>query len=164
MRPSRLDPLFAPARSLPGVGPRIETLLTRLFGEAGADCLVGDLLLHFPAGFIERQPVETIAELPAEGVVTLTVMVEHHDIPTRGSRAPWRVTVADDTGSMQLVYFNPRADWLKKSLPVGEKRTISATPVRMSKRTSAAKMRRTLHGRRPSKRSAAWPPRWRAIF
>ena len=125
MRPSRLDSLFAPARSLPGVGPRLETLLKRLFGEAGADCLVRDLLLHFPAGFIERRPVRSIAELPAEGVVTLTVMVERHDIPSRGSRAPWRVTVADDTGSMQLVYFNPRADWLKKSLPVGEKRTIS---------------------------------------
>jgi ATP-dependent DNA helicase RecG len=125
MRPSSLDPLFAPARSLPGVGPRIKTLLKRLFGESDADCLVRDLLLHFPAGFIERRPVRTIAELPAEGVVTLTVMVERHDIPPRGSRAPWRVTVADDTGSMQLVYFNPRADWLKKSLPVGEKRTIS---------------------------------------
>ncbi|MDH3195268.1 MAG: ATP-dependent DNA helicase RecG [Hyphomicrobiales bacterium] len=125
MRPSRLDPLFAPARSLPGVGPRVETLLKRLFGEADADCLVRDLLLHFPAGFIERQPVRTIAELPAEGVVTLTLMVERHDIPPRGSRAPWRVTVADDTGSMQLVYFNPRADWLKKALPVGEKRVIS---------------------------------------
>jgi len=125
MRPTRLDPLFAPARSLPGVGPRIESLLQRLFGEAGADCLMRDLLFHFPAGFIERQRVRTIADLPADGVVTLTLTVERHDIPARGSRAPWRVTVADDTGSMQLIYFNPRADWLKKALPVGERRTIS---------------------------------------
>jgi len=125
MRPSRLDPLFAPARSLPGVGPRLEGLLKRLLREPDGGCLVVDLLLHFPAGFIARRPVKVIANLPAEGVVTLTLMVERHDIPPPGSRAPWRVTVADDTGSMQLVYFNPRADWLKKSLPVGERRVIS---------------------------------------
>ena len=30
MRPSRLDPLFAPATVLPGIGPKVEKLLDRL--------------------------------------------------------------------------------------------------------------------------------------
>ena len=45
LRPSILDPLFAPASTLPGVGPKIAPLLDRLLGEPGrfADAEIGDL-------------------------------------------------------------------------------------------------------------------------
>ena len=52
LRPSLLDPLFAPAASLPGVGPKIAPLLDRLLGEPGGQARVVDLLFHLPHGGI----------------------------------------------------------------------------------------------------------------
>jgi len=48
LRPSVLDPLFAPASALPGVGPKIAPLLDRLLGETGRPARVIDLLFHLP--------------------------------------------------------------------------------------------------------------------
>ena len=48
LRPSILDPLFAPANTLPGVGPKIAPLLDRLLGEPGKPARVADLLFHLP--------------------------------------------------------------------------------------------------------------------
>ena len=56
MRPSLLAPLFAPARSLKGVGPRIEGLLNKLVAprHQSAHARVIDLLWHLPQGIIDR--------------------------------------------------------------------------------------------------------------
>ena len=42
LRPSILDPLFAPANTLPGVGPKIAPLLDRLLGDAPLRQAMGD--------------------------------------------------------------------------------------------------------------------------
>jgi len=49
LRPEILFPLFAPATTLPGVGPRFGKLIERLTGPA-----VADLLWHLPSGIIDR--------------------------------------------------------------------------------------------------------------
>jgi ATP-dependent DNA helicase RecG len=54
MRPSRLDPFFASARSLPGVGPKLGVLIARAVGAEGDEALVRDLLLHLPSGIGSR--------------------------------------------------------------------------------------------------------------
>src|SRR5215211_5894027 len=48
LRPSLLDPLFAPVTALPGIGPKVAPLLDRLLGEADRPARVVDLLLHLP--------------------------------------------------------------------------------------------------------------------
>jgi len=50
MRPSVLDPLFAPITALPGVGPRVGALFDRLLGAPGRPARVIDLLFHTPGG------------------------------------------------------------------------------------------------------------------
>ena len=65
LRPAILDPLFAPASSLPGVGPKVALALDRLLGEAGAPARVVDLLLHLPNGALKRELMGSIAEAPA---------------------------------------------------------------------------------------------------
>ena len=50
MRPQVLYPLFAPARSLPGVGPRLAAVVEKLAGPR-----VVDLLWHLPSGLIDRR-------------------------------------------------------------------------------------------------------------
>src|SRR5829696_2631606 len=48
LRPAILDPLFAPATALPGVGPKVAVLLDRLLGEPGRPARIVDLLFHLP--------------------------------------------------------------------------------------------------------------------
>jgi ATP-dependent DNA helicase RecG len=130
MRPSRLAPLFASARALKGVGPRIEGLLNKLVAprHAGAHARAIDLLWHLPVGLIDRSRVPSIADAKAGELATLEVRVAEHR-PGGGRRggrpAPYRILVEDDTGALELVYFKADPAYLKRLLPQGETRLIS---------------------------------------
>ncbi|MGQ7791813.1 ATP-dependent DNA helicase RecG [Faunimonas sp. B44] len=125
MRPSLLDPLFAPAETLSGVGPRVAALLKRIIGENGAEPLVRDLLFHLPSSVTDRRNRPPLWQLPPSGAVTVEGVVERHDPPPPGSRAPWRVVISDGGAAVQVVYFHARADWMLKLYPVGERRVVS---------------------------------------
>jgi ATP-dependent DNA helicase RecG len=127
-RPPLLNPLFAPARSLKGVGPRVEALLNKLFGISPPNAArVIDLLWHLPIGVIDRKLIASIAEGRIGELVTLEVTVAEHRPggPRRSSRAPYRVLVEDDTSALELVYFNADSAYLKRLLPRGSRRIIS---------------------------------------
>ena len=83
-----LDPLFAPAAALPGVGPKIAPLLDRLLGEPGRPARVLDLLFHLPNGGIARDLKGSIAEAPIGEPVTLAGHVAAHRPPPRAHRRP----------------------------------------------------------------------------
>ena len=129
MRPSLLAPLFAPARSLKGVGPRIEGLLNKLVAprHQSAHARVIDLLWHLPQGIIDRTLTPRIADARIGELATLEVIVTEHRRggPRRGARAPYRVLVEDDSGALELVYFNADPAYLKRLLPEGSRRLIS---------------------------------------
>ncbi|QFU16488.1 ATP-dependent DNA helicase RecG [Microvirga thermotolerans] len=125
LRPSILDPLFAPASTLPGVGPKIAPLLDRLLGEPGRPARVVDLLFHLPSGGIAREMKGSIADAPIGEPVTLAVTVAAHRPPPPGRRAPYRILVEDETGDVVLVFFNGQKARLEKLLPVGQRRYVS---------------------------------------
>jgi ATP-dependent DNA helicase RecG len=119
LRPSLLDPLFAPVTALPGIGPRFAKLV-----EKAAGPLVLDLLWHLPTGIIDRRFQPKVADAPAGRIATMRVRVQRH-VPGRG-RAPYRVRCADETGTLTLVYFHVKnAEWLERLLPVGATRVVS---------------------------------------
>lgn len=119
MRPEILFPLFAPAHTLPGIGPRLEKLLERIAGPK-----VVDLLWHLPTGLIDRRSRPKIAETRDGEIATMEVTVGLH-VPPRTKRLPYRIHVSDETGEMQLVFFNARPDYLMRILPEGARRIIS---------------------------------------
>ena len=126
LRPSVLDPLFAPASALPGVGPKIAPLLDRLLGETGRPARVVDLLFHLPYGGVSRDLKGSIVEAPIGEPVTLAVTVAlHRPAPPGRSRAPYKVLVEDETGDVTLVFFNAQRARLEKALPLGARRFIS---------------------------------------
>ncbi|AWM87160.1 ATP-dependent DNA helicase RecG [Microvirga sp. 17 mud 1-3] len=125
LRPSILDPFFAPASTLPGVGPKIAPLLDRLLGEPGRPTRVMDLLFHLPSGGIAREMKGSIADAPIGEPVTLSVTVAAHRPPPPGRRAPYRVLVEDETGDVVLVFFNGQKARLEKLLPLGQRRYVS---------------------------------------
>ena len=92
-----------------------------------AHARVIDLLWHLPQGVIDRALTPRIADARIGELATLEVTVTEHRPggPRRGARAPYRVLVEDDSGALELVYFNADPAYLKRLLPEGSRRLIS---------------------------------------
>jgi ATP-dependent DNA helicase RecG len=121
MRPSILNPLFAPVTTLDAVGPKVAVLLGRLLTDADETPRVADLMFHLPVAVIDRSRRRLITEAPEGAIATLKVRVDRHAPgPPRRSRAPYRVFVHDDSGELALVYFHANHAWLERTLPVGK--------------------------------------------
>ena len=86
-----------------------------------------DLLWHLPQGLIDRALTPRIADARIGELATLEVTVTEHRRggPRRGARGPYRVLVEDDSGALELVYFNADPAYLKRLLPEGSRRLIS---------------------------------------
>src|ERR1039458_9545667 len=125
MRPALLDPLFAPAETLPGVGPKNAKLIDKLLDRPQGARAV-DVLFHLPYAVIDRRARPKIAEAERDAIATIEArVVEHRPPPSARSKAPYKVLVEDDTGDVELVFFLANSDWIKKRLPVGATRWIS---------------------------------------
>ena len=123
MRPALLDPLFAPADALAGVGPKNAKLFDKLLGRPqGARVL--DVLFHLPHAALDRRARPKIVDAQREAIATLEVRVVEHRPPVR-AKGPFKVLVEDDTGDVELVFFLANIEWIKKRLPVGETRWVS---------------------------------------
>jgi ATP-dependent DNA helicase RecG len=126
-RPDILFPLFAEVTALSGVGPRIAKLIARLAGPR-----VVDLLWHLPGGLIDRRFSPKVAEAPDGRIATITVTIDAH-FPPPVKRRPYKVACSDDSGSLQLVFFHGHADYLAKTLPIGQTRVVSGRIERFGK-------------------------------
>ena len=128
MRPSELQPLFASAQSLTGIGPRIALLLKKalVLPPGIVEARVLDVLWHLPTGIIDRRAEPHVADAVAGAIVTLKVRVLKHKAPPRGNaKAPYKVTVEDDTGRLDLVFFHAERKFIERQLPEGETRYVS---------------------------------------
>ena len=123
MRPALLDPLFAPASTLPGVGPKNAKLFDKLLDRSqGARVL--DVLFHLPYAALDRRARPKIRDAQRDAIATLEVRVVEHRPPAR-AKGPFKVLVEDETGDVELVFFLANTEWIKKRLPVGATRWVS---------------------------------------
>ena len=119
MRPEILFGLFAPASTLPHVGPKTVKLLERLCGRR-----VLDVCWHLPLQVEQRHALPSLYSAQDKMLGSLVVTVGAHQIP-KTRRHPYRVTCYDADGSVDLVFFHAAGDYLSKILPSGTKRLIS---------------------------------------
>ena len=119
MRPERLNPLFADASGLKGLGPQTVKPMERL-----GLTRIRDLIYHLPDRFVERRSVTTLDDATAgENIVVALTVTEHRASAGRG---PYRVLAVDAVGNVcALTYFGRASYTAKKLLPVGEKRWIA---------------------------------------
>ena len=104
---------------VPGVGPRLAAVLGRL-----DIATVRDLLDHIPMRYEHEHAEATIAEIEAslpdeEGAaanVSIRGEIAAIKVPP-GRRPRIEVTLEDETGTVQLVWFN--APWLRNKLRPG---------------------------------------------
>ena len=113
MRPPLLNPLFAGAAGLKGIGEKLDRLLARFpaaiaMARRATTTRIIDLLFHLPSGIVDRRFRPRIADLPREGVVTVEVTVGKPPRRRRrcNKRVPYRVDVSDGTGILTLVFFH----------------------------------------------------------
>lgn len=128
MRPSVLDPLFAPVTSIDGVGPKLATLIAKVVpGDvAGREARVADLVFTLPHSVIDRRFRPGVANAPEGTIVTLDLAIDQHQPPPRGrSNLPYRVFAHDPTGEIALTFFHAKPAWLEKLLPEGGEVTVS---------------------------------------
>ena len=118
-RPFILDPLFQSTKAVAGVGPR----LTKLFENLAGNKIV-NLLWHIPVGIIDRRHTPKISAAMGGEVATISLTVDEH-LPASRRHLPYRVHCHDDSGEMDLVFFNVKGDYLERQLPVGESRIVS---------------------------------------
>ncbi len=118
-RPEILFPLFGDLKRLEGVGPKTASLLEG-FGVVHPK----DLLFNLPNSVIDRRLVGSIAGMHFPAVATVEVVIGLHR-PARAKGRPYRVLVQDAETEFQLVFFHAREDWLKRTLPTGQRRVVS---------------------------------------
>ncbi len=119
MRPERLNPLFAAADSLKGVGATLARPLEKL-----GLTRVKDFAYHLPDRFVERRAVADLdAASVGENIVVALTPVEYRASAGRG---PLRVLAQDAVGNICAVtYFGRNSGWGKKQLPLGEMRWVA---------------------------------------
>ena len=119
IRPECLHPLFRSVESLKGVGSNSGRALGRLNIST-----VRDLLLHMPRSEINRQRVDSIADVEPSTTVTVQVEVGKH-LTRHRSGQPSRIVVRDARCEFTLVYFGDRGNQLERLMPSGSTRFVS---------------------------------------
>ena len=127
MRPSLLNPLFAPVTALAGIAGKTDKLYGRLTGrDTGARVL--DLVFHLPTGAVDRRHQPKLRDVVPGSVVTVAVDVESYRLPPPNRpRAPFLVYTSDDTGTLTITYFSIRKEQIERMLPRGSRRYVSGT-------------------------------------
>ncbi|GMN01676.1 ATP-dependent DNA helicase RecG [Erythrobacter sp. MTPC3] len=121
MRPEALNPLFAEARDLDGVGPKLMKPLEKL-----GLTRVKDFAYHLPERFVTRRAITDLDEgAEGEQVIVALTPTEHRASRNPG-RGPYRVLAQDEAGNIcALTYFGRASYSARKQLPVGEKRWVA---------------------------------------
>jgi ATP-dependent DNA helicase RecG len=100
MRPEILFPLFNDVTALPGIGPRLATLLAKLAGPK-----VKDVLFHKPTGLVDRSLKTSIRDAQDGAITTITARVDAH-LPNEIQGKPYKVRLFDETGFLHLPQKN----------------------------------------------------------
>lgn len=66
----------------------------------------------------------TVRQAQSGSVATLRLTIDEHHPPQRNG-LPYRIKAHDDTGSIEITFFNAKGDWLEHQLPIGEERIVS---------------------------------------
>lgn len=118
-RPEILFKLFGDVTTLDGVGPKTGVAL-----EKAGICKPRDVLLTLPGAVIDRRLRPTLKGLQFPMVATVEVQIGRHDPPSRKGR-PYRVFVRDAETEFLLVFFRAHAEWIRRMLPVDQRRIVS---------------------------------------
>ena len=111
--------LFKNISTLKGVGIKTKKLLKRKRIEK-----VSDLLWNLPDGYTDRTNVKTLNELEIGKITTIKVKVLKYNFP-RIRNLPNKVICEDNSGKIDIVFFNSREGYIRNILPINSLVIIS---------------------------------------
>ena len=132
-RPTSLYRLFASISSLPGIGPKLAAIIEKRIGGH-----LIDILRHLPVSLNDRRARPSVDTAEDGQLANFDVLVLSADIPPGKTGRPARITTETKGGRLELVFFRARADWLRQSLPIGERRVVSGRVERFQGRLQMA--------------------------
>ena len=118
-QPKIINYLVKQVNLLNGVGSKTMRLLKKKKIEK-----VADLLLNFPGGHTDRTIVKKLDKLEIGKITTIKVKVIKYNFP-RVRNLPNKVICSDETGKIDIVFFNSREGYIRKILPLNTSVAIS---------------------------------------
>lgn len=119
-----------PIARIPSIGPSFSSRLAKLGIHS-----VGDLLHHYPTRYIDYSRIVPIDQLKPEELVTVLGKITQfqHILTKRPRFFIQKVRVADQTGSIETLWFNQ--PFLSRILEVGTTVALAGVPQRDGQRT-----------------------------
>ena len=113
------DFIFNDITNLKGVGPQLAKYLKKKKIEK-----IKDILLNLPYSETDRSKIYKLNELEVGKVQSIKVFVRKLHFP-RVRNLPNKITCEDETGKIDIIYFNSREGYLRKLYPINETVIIS---------------------------------------
>ena len=108
------DYIFDNVSELKGVGKQLSQYLKKKKIEK-----IKDILLNLPYSETDRTRLNKLNELEIGKIQSIKVRVKKLNFP-RIRNLPNKITCEDDTGKIDIVYFNSREGYLRKLYPINE--------------------------------------------
>ena len=108
------DFIFDEIISLKGVGPQLSKYLKKKRIEK-----IKDLILNLPYSETDRSKIFKLNELEVGKIQSIKVKVKKLSFP-RIRNLPNKIVCEDETGKIDIVYFNSREGYLRKLFPLSE--------------------------------------------
>ena len=108
------DFLFKDINILRGVGPQLTKYLKKKKIEK-----IKDIILNLPYSETDRSKIFKLNELEIGKVQTVKILVKKLNFP-RIRNLPNKINCEDETGKIDIVYFNSREGYLRKLFPLNE--------------------------------------------
>ena len=106
------DYIFQNVDKLKGVGPQLTKYLKKRKIEK-----IKDIILNFPYSETDRSKLSKLNELEIGKIQTIKILVKKLNFP-RIRNLPNKISCEDETGKIDIVYFNSREGYLKKIFPI----------------------------------------------
>jgi len=108
------DFIFSPVNNLKGVGPQLSKYLKKKRIEK-----IKDIILNIPYSDTDRSKIFKLNELQVGKIQSIKVLVKKLNFP-RIRNLPNKIICEDETGKIDIIYFNSREGYLRKLFPLNE--------------------------------------------
>ena len=108
----KINFIFQNVNKLKGVGLQLSKYLKKKKIEK-----IKDILLNLPYSETDRSKISNLNELEIGKIQTIKVIVKKLNFP-RIRNLPNRIMCEDETGKIDIVYFNSREGYLRKIFPL----------------------------------------------
>jgi len=108
------DFIFTDVNKLKGVGPQLSKYLKKKKIEK-----IKDIILNLPYSETDRSKIYSLNQLEVGKIQSIKVIVKKLNFP-RIRNLPNKIICKDETGNIDIVYFNSREGYLRKLFPLNK--------------------------------------------